>query len=823
MEKLSSDNIPFPLMSSNPAPGGPGDPPYWTRADKRGLGTALSWSSQVWFTIAGGVITEIYYPDVDTPQTRDLQFLVTDGSTFFHDPKVDFDHHCEPIDPQALGFKMTNQCNKANYTLTHEVICEPGSPCVLIRTRITGDPNLLPHLRVFVLLAPHMEGAGWGNSGFVARTRNGTALCAHAGNTWLAMAVKGGGLGMTGCGYVGVNDGWQDIIGQKRLPVWKYDSVFNGNIALTGEINLAGQTEFILALAFSNGDDQTPNGALVTLGEALSNPFEAPAEAPAGTYGHLNAFLKGWKDVPVIFKPGANATFDGGRLFEMSRNVLLAHEDKTYNGALVASLSTPWGETLGDSNVGYHMVWPRDMCQSATALLATGEMDLPFRGLMFLFGTQKPDGSWFQNFYITGKGHWFGVQLDEYSFPMILAYRLHLANALGTFDVLPLVKAAAGALILAGPATPQERWEENSGYSPSTLAANIAGLVCAAALNDPSLQSDTAKFLLDYADFLESNIEKWMVTTQGTLLPGVARHYIRILPYPGPTAADLDPNTATVFLKNQHTPDSTAAYAAKTIVDGGFLELVRYGIRKAGDQLFEDSLKVLDATIKHDFPSGPCWYRYNHDGYGQMDDGSAFIGYGKGRPWPLLTGERAHYELAAGRDISGYVKALEAFAGQDNLFPEQIWDAPDLATPILTLRYGGPTGSSTPLAWAHAEYIKLVRSLTDGKVYDRLDIVANRYPSKTPSPLEIWNYNRQVPVIQRGKTLRIHVPAPFRLHWSNDGWNTNHDTNCTTTEVFVYYADIPTDAGTAGPLKFTFFWTESGSWEPGGGFTVNLI
>ncbi|MDB6032628.1 MAG: Glucan 1,4-a-glucosidase, partial [Verrucomicrobiales bacterium] len=366
-------------MHANPAPGGPGVAPSWTRADKAGVGTALSWSSQVWFTIAGGVITEVYYPDVDTPQTRDLQFLVTDGSTFCHDPKVDCTHQCAPIDPDALAYTMTNKSITKPYTLTHDVICEPSSPCVLIRTRITGDASLLPKLRLFVLLAPHMEGAGWGNSGFVANTRRGTAMCAHSGNTWLAMGADCG-FKTTGCGYVGVNDGWKDIIGHNRLPIWNYDSVFNGNIALTAEIDLAGKTEFVLAVAFSDGDDQTPTGALVTLTEALSNPFEAPVGAPLGTYSHLNAFLKGWKDRPTVFKPGAKATSDGGRLFNLSRNVLLAHEDKKYNGALVASLSTPWGEVLGDSDTGYHLVWPRDMSQSAMALLAAGETDLPLRG-----------------------------------------------------------------------------------------------------------------------------------------------------------------------------------------------------------------------------------------------------------------------------------------------------------------------------------------------------------------------------------------------------------------------------------------------------------
>jgi len=278
-------------------------------------------------------------------------------------------------------------------------------------------------------------------------------------------------------------------------------------------------------VAFAEGDPGTPNGALVALSEALSWPFSKPSGD-----GHLETFIKGWKSLPLGFTPAAGATGDGGKLFTVSRNVLLAHEDKKYSGALVASLSTPWGETRGDSDGGYHLVWPRDMSQSATALLAAGERDLPLRGLMYLGATQKIDGSWFQNFFITGKGHWTGVQLDEYSFPIILAQHLKVADALQGYDPLPMILAAAGALINGGPATPQERCGRDSGYSPSTLAANIAALVCAADFASASGDPVTANFLLEYADFLESHLEAWTVTNNGELLPDVKRHYIRILP-----------------------------------------------------------------------------------------------------------------------------------------------------------------------------------------------------------------------------------------------------------------------------------------------------
>ena len=317
-------------------------------------------------------------------------------------------------------------------------------------------------------------------------------------------------------------------------------------------------------------------------------------------------------------------------------SILLCHEDKNSLGALVASLSIPWGYNNPDQDSGYHLVWPRDMCQSATALLAAGEMDLPLRGLMFLAASQSSDGGFHQNFYINGIPYWDGVQLDEISYPIILAYRLSQANALQNYNPKRLVLAAAGAVIAKGPMTQEERWEENEGYSPSTLASNIAGLVCAADLAEHSWSdAATAQFLREYADFLESHLETWCVTTAGGLVPGVNQYYIRILPTqvksdPNTRNPSLpeDPNTATLYLKNIQG----GAFPARDVVDGGFLELVRLGVRSAGDPIIQNTIRVIDAVLKDDLPNGPCYRRYNHDGYGQGDQGQPFGSQGVGRP-----------------------------------------------------------------------------------------------------------------------------------------------------------------------------------------------
>jgi glucoamylase len=820
------------LSYNNPAPNGPGKPLDWARADKDAVGTARSLSSHVWYTTAGGIITEVYYPDVDSPQVRDLQFIITDGSTFFHDAQKDFEYQCSlPYPAQAI--RLTAKAKGQPYTIVQEVIAEPGASCLLVRVTLEGAQAFLDTLKVYALVAPHMAGYGSGNSAFVAKLPGVERLVATRGNFWMALGADCG-FGWTSCGFVGENDGWTDIIGKKRLPVWDYDAAIGGYVAALAEIKRQpGQNEFVLAMAFCLDEatpksKSSPNGALIAVSEALAYPFDAPA----GTYSHLQEFINGWRaTVPNPFVPDPGTTGDANWLFHKSRNVLLSHEDKTSGGALVASLSIPWGQTVLDLACGYHMVWPRDMCQSATALLAAGEIDVPLRGLMFLAASQSADGSFHQKFFIDGQP-WPGecIQLDEYSFPVILAYHLSQAGLLQQFDPKGMVLAAMGALIANGPMTEQERWEELEGYSPSTLAANIAALVCAADLAENQWADPaTAQFLKEYADFLESHLESWCVTTQGTLLPGVSQHYIRILPTNVKGGArnfrfPEDPNTTPVIVWGNNLN-------AKDVVDGGFLELVRYGIRAADDPIIVNSVKVMDETIKIDLAGGPGYYRYNHDGYGQGDDGQDWhdgAPFGVGRPWPLLTGERGHYDVAAGNDAKPYVKYLEAFAGKRGLLPEQLWDLPNLpGTPLV---FGGPTGSAMPLAWAHAEYIKLVRSVSDGRVFDRLDVVANRYQPqpgqapRAPSILEVWNFDRPIPSVSAGQTVRFPLAGPFHLHWTNDNWDTWQDITAKATPIGIYYVDLPTNSNQAGSsLSFNFYWLNSQVWQQPANYAIGLI
>ncbi len=778
--------------------GRPGIEPRWTHGSKDGVGTPYAASSGIWFTLWNGVLTEVYYPTVDRPQLRDLQYLVTDGERLFHEEKRHLRSRVERLSSHALGYRITNADPEGRYAITKEVITDPHLPCVLQRTRLIGDPALRSRLRLYALCAPHLEGGGWGNNAHVVEAAGRQILAAEKGGTWLALAATVP-FARLSCGYVGRSDGWTDLADNFQLD-WEFDQALDGNVALIGELGLEAGYEFTLGLAFGDG----LHNAVTTLLQALGIPFKE----------HWMRYMEQWNRPCRKILPLEKVSGDGGNLYHGSFSLLLAHEDKTYPGALIASLSIPWGEAKGDEDTGgYHLVWTRDMVNSATGLLAAGNTETPLRALIYLAASQQPDGGFPQNFWINGEPYWRGIQLDEVAFPILLAWRLRREDALREFDPYPMVLRAASYLIRHGPATQQERWEEAGGYSPSTLASNIAALICAACFARERGDDPTARFLEDYADFLECHLEAWTVTTEGTLVPAVTRHFIRIHPVdikdPHP---DEDPNHGLLWLPNR-APGERAGFPAKEIIDAGFLELVRYGIRKPDDPLILDSLRVVDALLKVQTPFGPCWRRYNYDGYGQRDGGGPYQGWGQGRAWPLLTGERGHYALAAGRDVKVFITAMEGFASPTGLLPEQIWDERD--RPEVHMFLGRPTGAAMPLMWAHAEYVKLLRSAYDGHVFDLIPEVANRYLRDRGAckPLEIWKPNRQVHAVKRGWTLRVQAPAPFRLHWSRDDWHTVMDTPSSPTALGIACVDIPVAPSQQAPIRFTFYWTVGDRWE----------
>ncbi len=715
--------------------GAPGIEARWTHGNKNGVGTAYSASSKIWFTLFEGIVTEVYNPTVDRPQIRDLQYLITDGKTFFHEEKRDLQCKVERLSGHALGFSCANADPHGRYTLSKDVITDPYLPCLLQRTRLTGpDEAFLRTLKVFALCAPHLEVGGAGNTGYVTAWNGLRILMACKQGMWLALMATVP-FARTSCGYVGASDGWTDLHDNLRMD-YEFDRASDGNIALTGELDLSKSREFTLALAFGHSEHR----AITNLFQSLGISF---AE-------HLTRYTKQWEAVAAHSRPLQKSSFDHGNLFQSSYSLLLAHEDKSFPGAIIASLAIPWGEAKGDGDQGgYHLVWTRDMVSSATALLAAGDTETPLRALIFLAISQHEDGGFAQNFWVTGDAYWSGIQLDEVAFPMLLAWRLFCENGLGEFDPYPLVRKGSAYLIRNGPVTQEERWEEASGYSPSTLASNIAALTCASLFFRKRGDEATARFTEEYADYLESHIEDWTVTNEGSLYPGISRYYMRILPE---QVGDRNPaenkEQRILYIKNL-PPGAQSEFPAKDVVDGGFLELVRYGIRAADDPTIINTVKVIDAVQKVDTDAGPVWHRYNHDGYGQQEDGGPFTGFGQGRAWPLLTGERGHYELAAGRSAETFIRAMEQFASPTGLLPEQVWDEAD--KPEAFMFRGKPTGSAMPLMWAHAEYIKLLHSASDGNVYDLIPAVRQRYITERENRklLEVWKPDRQIRSMRR--------------------------------------------------------------------------
>ena len=784
--------------------GAPGIEPRWTHSAKEGIGTAYHTSCHVWFTLSHGILNEIYYPTVDQPNTRDVQLLITDGESFLHEEKRDLRHEVNYPERNCLLYQLVNSDPLGRYRIIKHVLADPHRSVVLMNVRLeVADIALRPKLKLYVLLAPHLLRGGADNSAWV---------CEFAGRRLFHVARDGTHLSF-GCepdfarrsvGYVGASDGWRDLVDNLHMD-WEFRAAERGNVALTAELD-PSRDEWTLGIALGRSAQSSATKLL----QSLADPFER----------HRKGYVRQWRRAEIEADYDlSDKTGDDGGMYRLSRCVLLAHEDKLFQGALIASLSIPWGEIKGDDEIGgYHLVWTRDLVQSATALLATGQSATPLRALIWLACIQKTDGDFPQNSWIDGMAYWSGVQLDEIASPILLAWRLQREGKLTTFDPWHMIAKATRYLLLQGPVTGQERWEEQSGYSPSTLAVVIAALVCASEFARERGEDDTSELILAYADWLSSHIEDWTVASRGELVPGKPRHYVRITPC-DPTAIDPHPDVDALEIQ---LANGAGRHSARNVVGGDFLHLVRLGIRNAHDPVILDSVAVIDQVIRRELPQGPCWRRYNHDAYGQKEDGSAFDGTGVGRSWPILTGERGHYELAAGKDPLSYIDVLECMANDGGMLGEQLWDDDDLLDG--SFKRGQATGSAVPLCWSHAEYVSLVRSRRDGVVFDRVQPAYQRYVAvPVQSRYEIWTFRHQTRNIACTKTLRVLTAARALVHWTSNGWQDVQTLEARLsglTDLFV--ADIPTSELPAGTqVEFTFHWPEVVEWE-GRNFSVSV-
>jgi glucoamylase len=788
----------LPILS---APGWPGIPPRWTSSAKSGLGTALNPSSQVWFTLSHGIFNEIYYPRVDHACTRDMGLIITNGQDFFSEEKRHTRSVMSHLAEGVPAYRLMNTCKQGRYRIEKEILTDPRREAVLQKTQFVPLLGKLTDYHLFVLLAPHLGNGGYGNTAWVGDYKGVPMLFAERESNALALACSTPWVKRS-VGFVGVSDGWQDLIQHKQME-WTYTRAENGNVALTGEVDLQSSGgSFLIAVGFGGNSAEAGHRALASLQDGFE---EARLE-----------YIREWQEFQNTFVPMEEEE-DERNLYRISTAVMRIHESKRFPGGLIASLSIPWGFAKGDDDLGgYHLVWPRDLVEVAGGLLAAGAKEDVHRILHYLQTTQEADGHWPQNMWLDGTPYWEGVQMDETAFPILLVDLAHREGALEGDDLtrlFPMVRRAACFLVQNGPVTAEDRWEEDPGYSPFTLAVEIAALLAAADLADLNGHPAVAVYLREKADTWNANIERWTYVTDTDLAHqvGVEGYYVRIAP---PEECEA-PSPLQGFVPIKNRPPGESVAPAIHIISPDALALVRFGLRAPDDPRILNTVKAIDNLLKVETPYGPAWHRYNDDGYGEHDDGKAFDGKGVGRAWPLLTGERAHYELAAGRRDTAekLLKTMEAFANEGGLIPEQVWDGADI--PERELFLGRPSGSAMPLVWAHSEYVKLCRSLRHGHVFDTPPQTVQRYlVKKISSPYATWSFGDRCRSIPAGKILRLEVPAPARVHWSTDGWHSFHDTETQDTHLGIHLSDLLTDRLTTGTMiLFTFYWPEASRWE----------
>ncbi|HEX6506624.1 MAG TPA: glycoside hydrolase family 15 protein [Chloroflexota bacterium] len=657
----------------------------WTSGNKDGVGTAYTYApsgwpktSRVFFTLFNGGLSEVFYPTYDTTAVNTLRFFVDDGH-FLADEEHDLKVTIRLADPHALAYTITSTDARHGYQLIKTVITDPGREAVVMQVRFVALKAAARHDHLYLNVEPTLGGDSLGNSITAASGH----LVAWKGKDALALVTSARVTG-SAVGYRPVNDPITQLRQHGRIQ-HPYTQAKSGTVA--GLLELAPQkAAFTAVLGFGGGQA----AALRTANAALHVSFS----------GLERAYVQGWNTYcNGLDTLGGHATAE----YYLSAMTIKAAEDKTYEGAIVASPTHPFGQTTaefnistGSSNRGYALVWPRDLYHASLALLAAGDRQTASEALRFLARTQLPNGAEPQNVHVQGGAYFGGIQMDEAADVMLLAWRLGAAS-LYSGVVVP----AANYLVSLGPATPQERWEENAGFSPATIAAEIAALTAAADMAKTTGDSAAATRFQNTADSWERAVESETYTTTGPL--GAHQYYLRI--------SDGHPNAATPLT----LANGGGQYDQRSIVDPSFLELVRLGVRSPTDPRILATISVVDAALKGVTPKGAVWHRYNHDGYG---DPAQPLGPGVGHLWPVLSGERGMYDVAAG-DLPGATQmlhAMEQFAGPTGLIPEQVLES-----------NGAPTSSANPLNWAQGEYIILLRSILERHPFDQPSIVALRY------------------------------------------------------------------------------------------------
>jgi glucoamylase len=692
--------------ASGQAPGAPGLPSTWVPGDKNGFGTATGTASKVWYTLSRGMLNDVYYPRIDTPSIRSSQFVVTDGRTFTHREDLNARTRVRLMDDRSLTYRIVNTAKSGKWRITKTFVTDPRRSTVLQKVRfvsLTGKPY-----RLYLLHDPALDMTGDDDTG---RSGRRGALLSSDGAVASAVLTQPR-LTRRSSGYHGASDGWTDLADDQRMD-WTYTAADAGNVVQTGRVpvnGLPGKRSFTMAVGFGG----TEQAAWSTAAASLQTSFAR----------HRSRYAAGWDRYLDAHRSVPRALKQWRTEWNVSAMVLAASEDKTYRGGFVAAPGRPWAwaNELQDLAV-YHAVWSRDLYQIATGVLAVGDDAAANRMLDYLWTyQQRPDGSFPQNSRLDGTPVFGDLQMDEVALPIVLAHQLGRTGA----EDWQRVKRSADYVVEHGPSTPQERWENIGGYSPNTIAAEIAGLVCAADIAEKNGDTASAARYRTTADSWAGAVESWTATGNGPYDP--KPYYLRV-------TKNGDPNEGTKI----QISDGGPLIDQRHVVDPSFLDLVRLGVKPASDPTVRNSLQVVDDHLGFRTDNGQFWHRASFDGYGERRTGTQWepvepgSGETLGRGWPLLSGERGEYALLAGN--RGFARRMLATMGRaaddsSHLMPEQVWDNRSPSGSADRFTPGEPTMSAMPLAWTHAQFLRLAAGLVAGAPVETPQVVACRYGSE---------------------------------------------------------------------------------------------
>jgi glucoamylase len=656
----------------------------WTEADKAGFGTARNRGSRVWFTLRGGEVSEVFYPDLSTPSVRSLGLTVSDGTTT-DDQGTDMATVVSRPDERSLRFVQVSTDLDGRYRLTEEVVTDAHGSALVIHVRLESLDG-----GSYTLGVDYDPALGNGGDDDLGRSRDHVLYAVDKDDRIASALVASPRL-------------------EQGTDATDVDLVQTGVLPTVG-----GETTISLGFGSTRGAAGTAARA------ALARPYDEVR----------GAYDEGWHLYVDSLKRVPTSARAIQRQYWASALVLAAGEDKTHRGAFIASPSVPWVwgdeiKDLSDPSVSYHEVWARDLYQIGTALDAMGDKAAARRAVKWLFETQqKPDGSFPQNSDVDGTEEWTELQLDQVTLPIALA---HLVGKTDGPTYRGVRKAVHFLLTfrdeetgLRAPYSPQERWENQSGYSPATIAAEIDGLVTGAAIARRHGDRALARSWERVADRWAAHVKAWTATSTGPL--SGSRYFLRV-------TKDGKPDRGTTYAIGDGGPGHVDQ---RRVVDPSFLDLVRFGILGPHDRVVRNTIGVVDADLAVDTPNGRFWHRFSFDGYGETRTGGEWRitddGAGKtlGRAWPLLAGERGEYAVAAGRDGAPYLASMAAAASGSDMIAEQVWDG-RAPTGQSCCTAGEGTRSATPLLWSHAGLVRLAWTIERGSPVDQQRVVVRRY------------------------------------------------------------------------------------------------